>query len=220
VLLKSCVIGKEPSGMLYDNTAFDTEVAAACCRGGEFSLLSDGIAGVLNPAYDSGQLAVPLGISTKCDLAFYKEIAAYAAKAPKLIRKYVKYEADHTNYISYLRAFSTGLPADTFRKMLLPGGFIPESVFAACYEAKPESVRPYTFGYETHYGIVKAEEAAKNSINAASDALDAATEALLEYEKYEINSPVPVFLYYKKKIREARLIRTYFTESEALWKRR
>lgn len=220
VLLKCCVLGKEPEGMLYDNTVFDAELAYACCRGGEFSLLSDRIAETLNRAYDSGELSTPFGISVNCDLAFYKEIAFYAGNAPEIIKKYVKYEADHTNYVSYLRAFSIGLSADAFKKMLLPGGFIPAGVFCAVYEAKPESIRPYTFGYETHDGITAAEEAAKTSVNAASDALDASTEALLEAEKYEINSAVPVFIYNKKKIREARLIRTYFAESEALWKRK
>lgn len=221
VLLKSCVLGTEPEkGTLYDNTVFDTEIAAACSRGGEFSLLSDRIAEILNPAYDSGELSTPFGISVKCDNAFYSEISAAASKAPELIRKYVSYDADHINYISYLRAFATRISADTFRRTLLPGGFIPESVFSSAYDAKAESIRSYTFGYETHDGITAAEEASKVSVAAAADALDACSEKLLEAEKYEINSPVPVFHYYKKKIREARLIRTFFAESEALWKRK
>ncbi len=220
VLLKSCVLGTESPGMLYDNTIFDTEIAAACCRGGEFSLLSDRIAGILNPAYDSGELTAPFGISSKCDQAFYFEISERAKNAPELIAKYAAYEADHINYISYLRASSTGLSPDTFCKTLLPGGFIPSSAFTAAYEAKAEDIRAYTFGYETHDGIVAAQEAAKTSVTAAADTLDAYSEKMLEPEKYEINSPVPVFLYYKKKIREARLIRTYFAESEALWKRK
>ena len=220
VLLKSCVLGTEPSGMLYDNTVFDTEIAAACCRGGEFSLLSDKIASILNPAYDSGELTAPFGISTKCDQAFYAEISDRAEKAPELIAKYAAYEVDHVNYVSYLRASSTELSPDTFRRTLLPGGLIPAPVFFAAYEAKAEDIRPYTFGYETHDGIAAAQDAAKTSISSAADTLDAYSEKLLEPEKYEINSPVPVFLYYKKKIREARLIRTYFAESEALWKRK
>lgn len=219
VLLKSCVLGTEPAGMLYGNTVFDTEIAAACCRGGEFSLLSEQIAGILNPAYDSGELAAPFGISVKCDQAFYTEIASAAEKAPELIKKYVKYEADHLNYLSYIRAAATGLSPETFARVLLPGGYVPAAVFTAAYEAKPESIGAYTFGYETHESITAAEEAAKTSASAAADALDACSEKLLECEKYEINSPVPVFLYYKKKIREARLIRTFFAESEALWKR-
>lgn len=207
VLLKCGINGADPSPYLYDNTLFDADIAAACCRGGEFSLLSDLIASRLNPAYDDGTLGTPFGISTAVDSAFYAEIARRAEAAPAPIRDYEAAETDGKNLISYFRAKNIGLDAGTFSKLILPGGGVPAQIFAQAFEAHADDLRPYTFGLDAHDAFTAAADAAKTSLSAAEDALDGYALSKLEPYKYETDSPVPVFLYFKKKTAEARYIR-------------
>ena len=135
VLLKCRINKADPAPYLYDNTVYDTEIAAACCRGGEFSLLSENIAKILNPAYDSGLLNLPFGISTETDRAFYTEISAQSKSAPKEIAAYIGAEIDGKNFMSYYRAKNVGLDAAALSSLLLPGGVLDESVFMAAYAA-------------------------------------------------------------------------------------
>ena len=212
VLMKCCINGADPKPYLYDNTMFDTEIAAACCRGGEFSLLSDKIAETLNPAFDSGNLNTPFGISTECDKAFYTEISYRANSVIKPAAEYIKAEIDGKNYLSYIRAKNIGLNASDTRSLLLPGGSIPAGSFASAYEAGADELRSYTFGYDAHFAICDAADAAKKSLSEASDVLDRYAESKLEPYKYEPESPVPVFLYFKKKTVEARHVREAFSD--------
>ncbi len=216
VLLKCAVNGADASPYLYDNTMYDTEIAAACCRGGEFSLLSDNIAKILNPAYDEGILQLPLGISASCDRAFYTEIASRAKSAPKAIADYVRAETDGKNFISYFRSKRIGLDPKTFGDLLLPGGVTPCNVFTAAYASGAEDLKQYTFGLDVHDAFTAAAEAAKRSLSDANDVLDGYASSKLEPYKYEPQSVVPIFLYYKKKIAEARNIREAFSEGGAL----
>ncbi len=212
VLLKCRVNGADPKPYLYDNTLFDTEIAAACCRGGEFSLLSEGIAKKLNPAFDSGLLSLPFGISTECDKAFYREISKRSEKAVKPVAEYIAAEIDGKNYTAYQRAKNIGLAASDLKALLLPGGSVPASAFASAYEAGADELRGYTFGYDAHFAICDAADAAKRSLSDAADTLDKYAESKLLPYKYEPESVVPVFLYFKEKTAEARHVREAFAK--------
>ena len=211
VLLKCTVSGSDPAPYLYDNTVYDTEIAAACCRGGEFSLLSDVIAEILNPAYDNGMLSAPFDISTECDRAFYTQISKTAETAPEPLGEYIKAEIDGKNLISYYRAKNTKLPADSFEKLILPGGGVPERIFTGAYASGADDLREYTFGYDAHDAFRSASEAYSRSMTDMKDVLDAYAASKLEPYKYETDSPAPVFLYFKKKLTEARYIREAFS---------
>ena len=210
VLLKCRVNGADPKPYLYDNTMFDTEIAAACCRGGEFSLLSDKIAAALDPAFDCGQLGLPLGISTECDKAFYAEISERAETAPKPVAEYISAEIDGKNFMSYLRAKNIGLDPADVKALLLPGGSVPLKVLTSAYESGADELRAYTFGFDAHYAFCDAADAAKRSFSDAADTLDKYAQSKLEPYKYEPEHPAPVFLYFKKKTAEARHIREVF----------
>lgn len=210
VLLKCRVNGADPKPYLYDNTMFDTEIAAACCRGGEFSLLSDKIAAALDPAFDCGQLGLPFGISTECDRAFHAEISERAEAAIKPVAEYISAETDGKNLMSYLRAKNIGLEAASVKDLLLPGGSVPAGVLLTAYEAGVDDLRAYTFGFDAHYAFCDASDAAKRSFSDAADALDKYAQSKLEPYKYEPEHPAPVFLYFKKKTAEARHIREAF----------
>lgn len=210
VLLKCRINGADPKPYLYDNTMFDTEIAAACCRGGEFSLLSDKIAETLNPAFDSEALSLPFGISTECDKAFNADISFRAQSAPKPIAEYVAAETDGKNYMSFIRAKNIGLSSSDFRLLMLPGGSVPAQALTSAYESGAEELRSYTFGYDAHYAFCEAAEAARRSFSDAADALDRYAQSKLEPYKYEPEHPAPVFLYFKKKTVEARHIREAF----------
>lgn len=216
VLLKCAVSGADPLPYLYDNTIYDTEIAAACCRGGEFSLLSDKIAEILNPAYDAGTLTVPFGISTETDRAFYTEITDNAKAAPKEIAEYIKAEIDGKNLISYFRALRIGLDNASFDKLILPGGGAGKSVFTAAYESKADDLRAYTSGLDMHFAFISACEAAKSSLSDAADILDNYALSKIEPYKYEPQSVVPIFLYFKKKTAEARHVREAFSSGGVL----
>lgn len=210
VLLKCCVNGADPKPYLYDNTVFDTEIAAACCRGGEFSLLSDHIASLLDPAYDKGMLNTPFGISTECDRAFYSEMARRAIEAPDPAKDYIKAETDGKNFISYFRAKNTGLDKDTFKAVLLPGGSVPESILLKAYEAAADDLREYTFGYACHDAFCAAADKLKVSLSEVCDVLDSYAYSVLEPYKYEPESFASVFIYFKEKTAEARHVREAF----------
>ena len=216
VLLKCRVNGADPKPYLYDNTMFDTEIAAACCRGGEFSLLSDKIASVLNPAFDSGALSLPFGISTECDKAFYAEMAERAKTAVKPVSEYAAAEADGKNFMAYIRAKNIGLDQTAFKALLLPGGSVPCGVLSSTYGDGADELRPYTFGFDAHYAFCAASDAAKRSFSEAADALDEYALSKLEAYKYEPEHPAPVFLYFKKKTAEARHIREAFAPGGTL----
>ena len=211
VLLKCGISGADPGPYLYDNTLLDTEIMAACCRGGEFSLISDTVADALNPAYDDGTLGTPFGISTAVDRAFYAEISDAAASAPSPIRDFTAAETDGKNLISYFRALGTGLDAETFSKLLLPGGRAPDEVFLKAFETRADDLRQFSFGFDPHDAFANAADQAKVSLSAACDVLDAYAKSKLEPYKYETDSPVPVFLYFKKKTAEARAVREAFS---------
>ena len=211
VLLKCQVSGADPEPYLYDNTVFDTEIMAACCRGGEFSLLSDLLASLLNPAYDDGRLSTPFGISTAVDSAFRTQITTEACTAPQPICEYITAETDGKNLITYFRALRAGLDAEALSSLLLPGGTVPADVFNTAYGSQETDLRAYTFGYDAHDAFITASERVKESLSAASDALDSYAMSKLEPYKYETDSPVPVFLYFKKKTAEARHVREAFT---------
>ena len=210
MLLKCRVNSADPKPYLYDNTMFDTDIAAACCRGGEFSLLSDRIAETLNPAFDSGLLSLPFGISTECDRAFYSDISLRAQSVIKPVTEYISAEIDGKNFISYFRAKHIGLSSADLKALLLPGGSVPSEKLVSAYEAGADELRAYTFGYDAHFAICDAAEAAKRSLSDAADALDKYAESKLEPYKYEPESVAPVFLYFKKKTAEARHIREAF----------
>ena len=210
VLLKCRINKADPAPYLYDNTVYDTEIAAACCRGGEFSLLSDNIAKILNPAYDSDLLNLPFGISTEVDRAFYTEISEQAKSAPEEIAAYIKAEVDGKNFMSYFRAKNVGLDTSALSSLLLPGGSVDPAILSAAYAAGADELRPYTFGFDAHDAFVSAAEAIKRSPSEACDVLDKYAISKLEPYKYEPQSPVPIFLYFKKKTAEARHIREYF----------
>jgi len=211
VLLKCAVNGADAAPYLYDNTMYDTEIAAACCRGGEFSLLSDNIAKILNPAYDQGLLNLPFGISTECDRAFYSEISAQSKSAPKAVAAYIKAEIDGKNFITYFRSKHIGLDIQSLGSLLLPGGVTPLSVFTTAYGAGAEDLRQYTFGLDVHDAFIAAADGAKRSLSDAADALDGYALSKLEPYKYEPQSVVPIFLYFKKKTAEARHVREAFS---------
>ena len=216
VLLKCRINGADPKPYLYDNTMFDTEIAAACCRGGEFSLLSETIAKSLNAAFDSETLSLPFGISTECDRAFYSEISAQSRSAPKAVAAYIKAEIDGKNFISYFRSKRIGLDIQSFSSLLLPGGEAPDSVFTTAYAAGAEDFRQYTFGLDVHDAFIAAADGAKKSLSDAADALDSYALSKLEPYKYEPQSVVPIFLYFKKKTAEARHIREAFAAGGAV----
>lgn len=210
VLLKCRINGADPKPYLYDSTMFDTEIAAACCRGGEFSLLSETIAKSLNAAFDSETLSLPFGISTECDKAFYAEISERAQTAPNPIAEYISAEVDGKNLMSYLRAKNIGLDAADAKALFLPGGSVPSDILTAAYAAGADELRAYTFGYDAHYAFCDASDAAKRSFSDAADVLDRYAESKLEPYKYEPEHPAPVFLYFKKKTAEARHVREAF----------
>lgn len=210
VLLKCTVSGADPTPYLYDNTVFDTEIVAACCRGGEFSLLSDGIAAVLDPAYDDGSLSAPFGISTAVDRVMRAEMTALASTAPEPIRDFITAETDGKNFTSYLRAQNAGLSRETLAQVLLPGGAVPHEIYFTAFENNAADLTAYTFGCDAHDAFAKAAERAKISVPYAADALDEYAISKLLPFKYETNSPVPLFLYFKKKTAEARHIREAF----------
>ena len=210
VLLKCRINGADPKPYLYDNTMFDTEIAAACCRGGEFSLLSETIAKSLNAAFDSETLSLPFGISTECDKAFYTEISERAKAAPEPIAEYISAEVDGKNFMSYLRAKNIGLDASDVKALFLPGGSVPPQILITAYAAGADELRAYTFGYDAHYAFCDASDASKRSFSEAADVLDLYVQSKLEPYKYEPEHPAPVFLYFKKKTAEARHIREAF----------
>lgn len=209
VLLKCTVNGADPKPYLYGDTMFDTEIAKACCRGGEFSLLSDNIASYLNKAYDEGELTNPFNISTWCDKAFYSEISLYANSAPVPVKDYTEAVIDGKNFISYQRAVKTGLSGQDFRRVLIGGGTIPPSAFEKAFDAKASDICAYTFGFKS-FDAVKAAHAKKDTAS-ASAVFDEYCLGLLEESKYETLSPVPVFVYFKKKQIEARRVREAFS---------
>ncbi len=216
VLLKCSVNGADPAPYLYDNTVFDTEIAAACCRGGEFSLLSENLAKLLDPAYDNGLLSSPFGISTECDRAFYDEISKRAASAPDVAAEYVRAEADGRNFISFIRAKNTNLDKDSFKALLLPGGSVPAELFAAAYESGADDMKAYTFGYAAHDALCAAADKLKSSMSDVYDSLDNYAYSILEPYRYEPESFVPVFLYFRKKTAEARYVREAFSDGGAV----
>lgn len=216
VLLKCRVNGADPAPYLYDNTMFDTEIAAACCRGGEFSLLSEQIAQILNAAYDSGLLSLPFGISTECDKAFYADISYRAQSVIGPVAEYIKAEVDGKNFMSYIRAKNIGLDSSDVKSLILSGGSVPSKILVSAYESGAEELRAYTFGFDAHYAFCDASDAAKKSFSDASDVLDGYAQSKLEPYKYEPESPVPVFLYFKKKTAEARHIREAFAKGGIL----
>ena len=210
VLLKCAVNGADAAPYLYDNTMYDTEIAAACCRGGEFSLLSDGMAETLNPAYDAGTLSLPFYISALIDKAVYKEISKLSKAAPEPLPAYISAEIDGKNLLSYFRALRIGLDNGSFGSLLLPGGLLDTAAFVSSYESKAEDLRAYTSGLDMHFTFISACEAAKSSLSEAADILDKYAYSKLEPYKYEPQSVVPVFLYFKKKTAEARYVREAF----------
>ncbi|MBO4422625.1 MAG: V-type ATPase subunit [Clostridia bacterium] len=210
VLLKCRVSGADPAPYLYDNTMFDTEIAAACCRGGEFSLLSDTIADGLNAAYDDGRLTAPFSISAECDRAFYRDISLRSKKAIQPVSDYVTAEADGKNLLTFYRAKRIGLSADDFKALLLPGGSVSGDVFTGAYASNAEDLRAYTFGLDCHDAFSAAAEAAGRSLSEAAGVLDDYSLSKLLPFRYEPSSPVPVFIYFKKKTAEARLVREAF----------
>lgn len=210
VLFKDIVADTDSKAYLYDNTVYNTDIVAACCRGGEFSLLSDTIASVLNPAYDSGALTSPFGISTYCEKAIRSEISAVSKAAPQLIIELVRAQADFLNYIAYIRARATKLSAQSFEQTLVPGGDIPAEVFSNAFAAGADDMRSYTFGYPAHFAIMKAQEAAQTSIPAARALLDGEEIKLLEPGRFDTDTPYPIFLYFMKKLDEARRVREAF----------
>lgn len=210
VLLKCAVNGADALPYLYDNTMYDTEIAAACCRGGEFSLLSDDLAKILNPAYDAGTLSLPFYISALCDRAIYKEISKLSKSAPKPLPEYIAAKIDGKNLISYFRALRIGLDNESFGSLLLPGGLLDTEAFTEAYGSKADELRAYTSGLDMHFVFISACEAAKSSLSAAADILDNYAYSKLEPYKYEPQSVAPIFLYFKKKTAEARYVREAF----------
>ncbi len=210
VMLKCGINGADPAPYLYDNTLIDTEIMAACCRGGEFSLISEKIAAALDPAYDDGTLGTPFGISTEVDRAFSAQIADEASEAPLPVRDFIAAETDGKNLLAYFRAINTGLDPETFSKLILPGGKAPAEIFTRAYETREEDLRQFTLGLDVHDAFAEAADQAKISLSSASDVLDGYVRSKLEPYRYETDSPAPVFLYFRKKTAEARAVREAF----------
>lgn len=207
VLLKCAVSGADASPYLYDNTVYDTEILSACCRGGEFSLVSEEAAKELNPAYDSGVLSAPFGISSTVDRVIRAEITRSAKNAPEPVFKFITAETDGKNLISYYRSRNTGLSRETLSQVLLAGGELPEQAYLSAFDENAADLRAYTFGLSLHDAFCDAAEACRTSVSSAADVLDSYALSKLEPYRYETNSPVPLFLYFKKKTAEARHVR-------------
>lgn len=207
VLLKSAVMGSDRSELLLEETVYDTEIAAACASGGEFSLLSEHIASVLNPAYDAGELVSPFDISTACDRAFFGQKAIYAKKAPEVIRRSAMLEADTVNYLSFRRARAISLAPELFEKTLVPGGSMPTERLSFAYQSGDDDLSALSFGYDCHEAYLMADRREDPSVYAASRVLMLEAEKLLEPYRYDTDTPYPIFLFFRKKQNEALILR-------------
>lgn len=222
VCLKQCVAaaraGRRPetaaaetAALIYQNTVYDPEIVAACARAGEFSLLSDTVAGILNPLYDEGKLNTPLTISAACDYAFTEEAAGKLASQPSLIRDAFRMKRDFENLLCLLRAGEIGLPADTVRTMLLPGGEIPSEKWLSLYGKKPEETVSALEGTAVHDGAAAALLSPDPSAGAAKEIFEAAVLSELQKGRYDSDTVIPVFLYFLQKEQEAETIRRVFS---------
>ena len=221
VYLKQCVAAAragrrmegtpETAALTYQNTVYDPEIVAACARAGEFSLLSDTIAAILNPLYDLGKLNTPFEISAACDHAFACEAAEKLAAQPPLIRDVYRMKTDFGNLLCLLRGAEIGLHEDAVRRMLLPGGELTEDQWCALYGRKPEEIVSALEGTAAHDAAAEALLAPDISAGAVKAVLDESLVRELEKGRYDSDTVIPVFLYFLKKEQEAEMIRRVFS---------
>lgn len=207
VLLKAAVVGKKFPELIKNGSVFDPQIAEACAQGGEFSLLSEHIASVLNPAYDGGELVSPYGISTSCDRAFYGELAICAKKAPDIIKRACALEADCINYLSYKRARAVNMDQSSFRMALIPGGSLSCERLYEAYCQGSDDLGELSFGCDCHFAYLNAEKSEGGTLGETRLALSLEVQKIYEEGRYDTDTPVPIFLYYKKKQNEALKLR-------------
>lgn len=211
VLLKDHATSSQNEDLLYENTVYDTQIAAACVRGGEFSLLSDRVASYLNDAYDSGQLTTPFEISCLCDRAFYARAAECAAADGifPVINEYFKMKTDCLNYMSVLRARQVGLSEEALKKVLLPFGQASAETFEEMF-SHPGNDADRVFGLSC-FDAIKAASG-EETLDSAQQAIDRHIDSLLDQYKYDTDTPLPSVIYFEKKNAEAAAIRRVFSE--------
>lgn len=211
VILKDIACGTQNDELLYENTVYDTQIASACARGGEFSLLSDAVASHLNKAYDNGELSRPFSISCLCDRAFYARAYECAGdvETGDVIYEYFKTKVDCMNYMSVLRARQIKLSGDDLSLLLLPYGNAPCEAFEKMYD-HPGDDTVHVFGLPC-FDAIKAASVAETPSD-AQQRIDEHILSLLEEHKYDTDTAIPSVIYFEKKNAEASSIRRVFSE--------